>query len=116
MRHDDIPDDLRPLVYDFFFWFSRFEYALKESRFLKYPNVGDRSEPGWDRFISDCKDGYRLSPAGKALIAAVASRPIDNVVVTDTAKRIAGVRASVEGKDGVAAFLEKRKARWIVET
>ena len=53
--------------------------------------------------------------AGKALIAAVASRPIDNVVVTDTAKRIAGVRASVEGKDGVAAFLEKRKACWIAE-
>ena len=70
MRHDEIPNDLRSLVYDFFFWFSRFEYALKESRFLKYPNVGDRAEPGWNRFISEWRDGYILSPAGKALIAA----------------------------------------------
>ena len=70
MRHDEIPNDLRSLVYDFFFWFSRFEYALKESRFLKYPNVGDRAEAGWDRFISEWKDRYRLSRAGQALIAA----------------------------------------------
>ena len=74
MRHDEIPDDLRPLVYDFFFWFSRFEYALKESRFLKYPNVGDRAEAGWDHFIFHWEDGCRLSRAGKALIAAKPKR------------------------------------------
>ena len=41
MRHDEIPDDLRPLVYDLFFWFSRFEYALKEARLLKNPEPGE---------------------------------------------------------------------------
>jgi methylglutaconyl-CoA hydratase len=51
----------------------------------------------------------------KHLIAAVAGRPIDGEVVADTAQRIARVRASHEGKEGVAAFLEKRKARWVVE-
>ena len=76
MRHDEIPNDLRSLVYDFFFWFSRFEYALKESRFLKYPNVGDRAEAGWDRFISEWKDGYTLSGAGQALIVANPKRQI----------------------------------------
>jgi len=51
----------------------------------------------------------------KHLIAAVAHRPIDGEVVADTAQRIARVRASDEGREGLAAFLEKRKARWVVE-
>jgi methylglutaconyl-CoA hydratase len=53
---------------------------------------------------------------GKQLIAAVANRPIDGEVVADTAQRIARVRASDEGREGVGAFLEKRKARWVVES
>ncbi len=52
---------------------------------------------------------------GKSLIAAVANRPIGNELVIDTAQRIARVRASEEGREGVTAFLEKRKARWVVD-
>lgn len=52
---------------------------------------------------------------GKSLIAAVAGRGIDDTLVADTAQRIARVRASEEGREGVTAFLEKRKARWVVE-
>ncbi len=51
----------------------------------------------------------------KRLIGAVASRNIDADVITDTAQRIARVRASDEGKEGVAAFLAKRKPNWIAE-
>ena len=53
---------------------------------------------------------------GKNLIAAVANRPINAATIADTAQRIARVRASVEGKEGVNAFLDKRKASWIVES
>ena len=49
---------------------------------------------------------------GKALIRAVAHRPIDDAVIADTANRIASVRASPECKEGVAAFLEKRAPAW----
>jgi len=49
----------------------------------------------------------------KALIRAVADRPVDEAVRNDTAERIARMRASDEGKEGVAAFLEKRKPNWI---
>jgi methylglutaconyl-CoA hydratase len=49
---------------------------------------------------------------GKALIASVVNRPINDALVAETARRIARVRASAEGKEGVAAFLEKRKANW----
>lgn len=49
----------------------------------------------------------------KVLIRAVARRPADAATIADTARRIARVRASVEGKEGVAAFLAKRKASWV---
>ena len=49
----------------------------------------------------------------KALIRAVAGRPIDEAVIADTVERIAAVRASPEGKEGVAAFLGKRPAAWV---
>ena len=51
----------------------------------------------------------------KLLISAVTGREIDNRVFNDTAKRIAKIRASKEGKEGVTAFLEKRKPNWIAE-
>ena len=49
----------------------------------------------------------------KALIRAVGDRPADASMIADTARRIARVRASPEGKEGVAAFLGKRKASWV---
>lgn len=49
----------------------------------------------------------------KALIRGVAHRPIDADVISGTAGHIAAVRASAEGKEGVAAFLGKRTPAWI---
>jgi methylglutaconyl-CoA hydratase len=57
--------------------------------------------------------GPKAQAAAKALIGAVAHRPIDNAVVADTAQRIAAVRASTEGKEGIAAFLDKRAPAWV---
>jgi methylglutaconyl-CoA hydratase len=48
----------------------------------------------------------------KALIRAVAGRPMDDALAADTARRIAEIRVSPEGKEGIASFLEKRKASW----
>ena len=48
----------------------------------------------------------------KALIDAVAGRPIDEALADDVARRIAAARASDDGKEGIAAFLEKRPPRW----
>jgi methylglutaconyl-CoA hydratase len=49
----------------------------------------------------------------KALIRAVAHKPIDAGVIADTVERIATVRASPEGREGVGAFLAKRSPSWI---
>jgi len=48
----------------------------------------------------------------KELIFAVAARPFDDALVEETARRIARRRASAEGKEGLAAFLAKRKPSW----
>jgi len=48
----------------------------------------------------------------KALIRAVAGRRPDDALAADTAQRIAEIRGSPEGREGIAAFLEKRKASW----
>ncbi|MFN3958305.1 MAG: enoyl-CoA hydratase/isomerase family protein [Parvularculaceae bacterium] len=57
--------------------------------------------------------GPNAQKEAKALIRLVAHRPIDEAVVEETAGLIARVRASEEGKEGVSAFLEKRKPNWI---
>jgi methylglutaconyl-CoA hydratase len=58
------------------------------------------------------KGGPRAHAAAKDLIASVSNRPIDQRVLEDTAARIARIRVSPEGKEGIAAFLEKRAAGW----
>lgn len=57
--------------------------------------------------------GPAAQKEAKALIRMVAGRPIDDAVMGETAALIARVRSTPEGKEGVAAFLEKRKANWI---
>ena len=49
----------------------------------------------------------------KELVRAVAGRPVEDGIVADTARRIAEIRVSPEGKEGIASFLEKRKPAWI---
>ena len=60
--------------------------------------------------------GPAAQRACKALIRAIAHRPIDAAVIDDTAKRIADVRATPEAKEGIAAFLGKRVAAWVPQS
>jgi methylglutaconyl-CoA hydratase len=48
----------------------------------------------------------------KDLIRRVSSGTIDDSMIEDTAARIAEIRVSPEGREGIASFLEKRKASW----
>jgi methylglutaconyl-CoA hydratase len=49
----------------------------------------------------------------KRLIPHVAVSPIDEALVEKTAQGIAAIRATPEAQEGLSAFLEKRKARWV---
>jgi methylglutaconyl-CoA hydratase len=50
--------------------------------------------------------------AAKELIDAVAGRPITAELIEYTAERIAAIRAQDEAKEGLSAYLEKRKPGW----
>jgi methylglutaconyl-CoA hydratase len=50
--------------------------------------------------------------ACKRLVQDFAGRPVDGALRADSVRRIAGIRASVEGKEGVQAFLSKRDPAW----
>jgi methylglutaconyl-CoA hydratase len=51
--------------------------------------------------------------ACKQLIADVAGRQIDDALIAKTVQGIADIRASEEGREGVQAFLQKRKPSWL---
>ena len=51
--------------------------------------------------------------ACKRLVQDVAGLPIDAALRGDTARRIADIRASAEGREGVQSFLNKRKPAWL---
>jgi methylglutaconyl-CoA hydratase len=53
--------------------------------------------------------------ACKRLVQDFAGKPIDDELRSDSVRRIATVRASVEGKEGVQSFLGKRAPAWRVD-
>ena len=57
-------------------------------------------------------NGPAAVKACKQLVKDVAGRPVDAALRDDTARRIADIRASAEGREGVQAFLNKRDPSW----
>lgn len=57
-------------------------------------------------------NGPQAQAECKSLIAAVAGRPLDDPLIEDTARRIARIRATDEAREGMAAFLARRRPRW----
>ena len=75
-------------------------------------------EAGLDEAVGEVvdallKNGPKAQGECKALIRVVSGQPIDEATIEETAQRITRVRASAEGKEGLTAFLEKRKPNWI---
>ncbi|WP_208931280.1 enoyl-CoA hydratase-related protein [Rheinheimera sp. F8] len=50
--------------------------------------------------------------AAKALVAYVADAPIEPDTIAETSRRIAAIRVSSEGQEGLTAFLDKRTPAW----
>lgn len=60
------------------------------------------------------QNGPAALTATKQMIDEIVNRPLDDSLQQLTAKRIAAVRASPEGREGVRAFLQKRKPSWSI--
>jgi methylglutaconyl-CoA hydratase len=52
--------------------------------------------------------------ACKQLVRDVSGQPLSAELRAETARRIADIRASSEGKEGLQSFLGKRPANWLV--
>ncbi|MDX1504371.1 MAG: enoyl-CoA hydratase/isomerase family protein [Spongiibacter sp.] len=70
-----------------------------------------------DTVAAFCSGLLNNSPAAmraaKTLIQDYQARDIDNALIQDSCTRIANIRVSPEGQEGLSAFLEKRQASWI---
>lgn len=60
------------------------------------------------------RNGPNAIAGSKALLRDVWGKVINPALVELTAEQVAGVRSSPEGREGVAALLEKRKPNWQV--
>lgn len=66
-----------------------------------------------EALVADLLAGGPVSLArSKMLVRDVEQAPVDDALLTETARRIAAVRVSPEGREGIGAFLEKRKPSW----
>jgi methylglutaconyl-CoA hydratase len=73
----------------------------------------DQLDSAVDTILTRLSEGGPATQrAAKDIIFAVAHRPVDAGLIRDTAERIATIRASAEGREGLAGFLEKRKPAW----
>ena len=66
---------------------------------------------GWLKHLLSA--GPAAVRACKRLVLDVAEREINEQLVAATVEQIATIRASSEGKEGVQAFLNKRKPNWL---
>ena len=79
---------------------------------VAHDNLAEAGETLISRML---KNSPNAMTACKPLIRNVVSRPVDDALMDYTARGIADIRASAEGREGVAAFLEKRKPAWVQE-
>ena len=57
-------------------------------------------------------NGPAAIEAAKQLVFDVADKEINEALIEDTCQRIADIRVSPEGQEGLGAFLEKRQPAW----
>lgn len=73
----------------------------------------DRLEDAAHRLLDELlAGGSQAQCEAKRMIFDVANAPADAALRRETAERIARIRASDEGREGLNAFLEKRKPTW----
>ena len=80
MKRSDVTPDLNAAAFDFVFWFSRFEYALKKHGYLKSTDTGKKAEPNWDMFVKRNRNKFTPSAAALGLIKA---KPKQQVVASN---------------------------------
>ncbi len=79
------------------------------SEVVAHDQLGDETEAWIEGLFKNSPDAMASS---KQLVRSVVGRPIDEAVIEETSRGIASARTSNQGREGVKAFLEKRKPQW----
>lgn len=97
-------------------------YVLTGERFfaedaLRFGLVSEVTDQALDEAVQPLlqtllANGPAAVAAAKRLVLDVTNRSIDQQVVRDTVERIADIRVSAEGQEGLNAFLTKRAPNW----
>jgi hypothetical protein len=74
MQHATVTSSLTQQAFDFFFWFSRFEAALKEDGYLRNEQPNSVALPGWDQFVAKWAPQYQPSANATRLISLAPAR------------------------------------------
>ena len=93
---------------------ERFDAATAEALgFVHELVAAEALDPKVDEIVAALVgNGPAALRACKRLVQDFAGKPIDDTLRADSVRRIAGARASVEGKEGVQSFLSKRTPAW----
>jgi methylglutaconyl-CoA hydratase len=93
---------------------ERFDAALAEQIHLVHECCDEEAlDARIDSLIATLlENGPEAMGAAKRLVHDVAGKPLDAQLIDDTSARIAHLRVSGEGQEGLKAFLEKRKPQW----
>lgn len=93
-------------------------FDSKKARQLGFIHERVSEESLEDTVAALCTKIVKNSPDAvktcKRLLHEVAGAPITDELITDTVKSIADIRASTQGREGVQAFLQKRKPTWLM--
>jgi len=89
--------------------------ALRLGLVHQVVSIGELEATGEALISNIMKASPEALQASKELIRFVESRPIDETIHMETARRIATMRASFSGREGIEAFLEKRPPSWVRE-
>ncbi|MEZ7501462.1 enoyl-CoA hydratase/isomerase family protein [Psychrobacter sp. Arc29] len=93
-------------------------FDAKKARQLGF--IHERVSEEWlaDEVAAFCNKVVKNSPDAvktcKQLLHDVAGVPITDELIADTVKGIADIRSSKQGREGVQAFLQKRKPDWLM--
>lgn len=70
MRKDEIDIRLQHIAFEFFYKFSRFEFALKANGYLQKTTVGKTALPSWKKFANQWYREYVATDEAKQLVDA----------------------------------------------
>lgn len=99
------------------YWLTGEAFGAPEAHRIGLVSEVVADEPALDAAVERILEhlagnGPEAMREAKGLLRALRGRPADDALAGETARLLARVRASPEGREGVAAFLEKRTPRW----